>query len=419
MTRSDPVSGSDVLRVMRWSMRVAMLGLLGVGIVRLVLVPDQVSWRFSTGLALSLAFVLIYLSGVRRSEERPESRANRWWLATLTSLWTLLLLLNPEFTWVSFPLFFSHMSLLRIRHALVAIMCMLLVSIAVLGHDRGLSAGVALGPTLGAVVAVLVSWGYRALVDESESRQRALDALRETRDELAASHREAGQLAERSRLAREIHDTLAQGLSSLVLTTRNARACLDRVSPTDDVETACALLLQAEHTASENLAEARRFVRGLTPRALASASLVDALERLIIERRERTPQIHWERRIDGTPRPLPTEVEVTLLRAAQASTENVLQHADASRVVVSVAFSDAEVTLDIADDGVGFDPDDAPGPDSFGIRGITERAEAVGGVCVVESSPGDGTVIGLRCPVPVADVPVADIPIAHVVEETP
>ena len=146
---------------------------------------------------------------------------------------------------------------------------------------------------------------------------------------------------------------------------------------------------------------------------------MDALERLIIERRERTPQIHWELRIDGTPRPLPTEVEVTLLRAAQASTENVLQHADASRVVVSVAFSDAEVTLDIADDGVGFDPDDAPGQDSFGIRGITERAEAVGGVCVVESSPGDGTVIGLRCPVPVADIPVADIPVAHVVEETP
>ena len=409
MTRSDSVSGSDVLIVMRWSMRVATLGLLGVGIVRMVLVPDQESWRLSTGLALSLAFVLIYLSGVRHSEEHPEARANRWWLATLTSLWTLLLLLNPDFTWVSFPLFFSHMSLLRIRHALVSIVCMLLVSIAVLSHDRGLSAGVALGPTLGAVVAVLVSWGHRALVDESESRQRALDALRATRDELAESHREAGQLAERSRLAREIHDTLAQGLSSLVLTTRNARACLDRVSPTDEVEAARELLAQAEHTASENLAEARRFVRGLTPQALASASLVDALERLIAERRERNPQIRWDLRVDGAPRALPTEVEVALLRAAQASTENVVQHANASRVVVSMAFADAEVTLDIADDGVGFDPGDAPGPECFGLRGITERAEAVGGVCVVESTPGDGTVIGLRFPVPVAAVSAAPV----------
>lgn len=386
---APPVAGATVLRVMRWSMRVATLGLLGVGVVRLVTAPQLASWRLSLGLGASVAFVLLYLSGVRPSELDPTRSRNRWWLAALTTIWVALLLLDPDFTWVAFPLFFSHMSLLRIGHALVAIGCMLVVAIATLAHDRGVGGGIILGPTLGAIVAVLVSWGHRALVDESDQHRRALITLRATREELADRNREAGQLTERARLAREIHDTLAQGLSSIVLLSRNATAALDR----GDVNAARAVTGRAEQVASENLAEARRFVRDLAPRALASGSLVDALQRLVDDKQAHSPDVVWELRLDGAPRRLPTAVEVALLRSAQASLDNADQHAAATRVVCSLSFVGDDVTLDVVDDGCGFDVTREPGADRFGLRGVVDRVRAAGGTCAIESEPGAGTAI--------------------------
>lgn len=402
-----PVAGGDVVRMMQWVLRVAILGLLLLGDVRLLLSGGE-SWRLSAGLALSVALAAIYLAGVRASEEHPERRRSRWWLSIVTTLWVGLLVTHSEFAWLAFPLFFMHMSILQVRHALVAITMMLVAVIGGLGHARGLSAGVIMGPALGAVVAVLVSLGYRALHDESARRLAALEELRQTRDELARTNREAGRLAERERLAREIHDTLAQGLSSLVLLSRGIDRQLGQIDrgdqsgatggEPDHLAEARTLAHRAEATASSNLAEARRFVRALTPASLASRSLPEALSRLIAEQQERYPGTVWEFHLDGDPEPLATEVEVTLLRAAQASLANVAQHAGASRSVCSLAFGGGEVTVDVVDDGCGFDPTQPPGPDSFGLSGLRRRVEAAGGSCEVESEPGRGTAVALRFP---------------------
>lgn len=402
---SEPVSGTTVLPVMRWSMRIATLGLLGVGVVRLLIAPGVDSWRVSLGLGASAAFVVIYVTGVRRSERSPDDRRNRWWLASLTVLWVLLLVLNVEYTWLAFPLFFSHMALLRIRHALLAIVLILAVAMVVLVHDRGLSAGVLLGPTLGATIAVLVSWGYRALADESAQRLAAIDALHATRRELAERNREAGQLSERARLAREIHDTLAQGLSSIVLQSRNATAALDRFSDAassdrSELQRARSLMQEAEHTASDNLTEARRFVRDLTPQALTSAGLVEAVQRHITTQQARFPETVWQFHLDGTPQRLNTDVEVVLLRAAQVATANAAQHAAATRVVCSLSFAGDQVMVDIVDDGRGFDVDADPGPESFGLRGLAERVASAGGTLSIESSPGTGTAISVAFGIP-------------------
>src|SRR5439155_18708562 len=128
------------------------------------------------------------------------------------------------------------------------------------------------GPVLGAAVAVATVSGYRALYRESEQRRRLIDELQTTRRDLDAAQREAGVLAERERLAREIHDTLAQGLSSIQLLLRAAEREIS--GP------AAEYVRQARHAAQDNLAEARRFVRDLSPPDLEHGSLPAALRRL-------------------------------------------------------------------------------------------------------------------------------------------
>src|SRR5439155_4680856 len=131
------------------------------------------------------------------------------------------------------------------------------------------------GPVLGAAVAVATVSGYRALYRESEQRRRLIDELQTTRRDLDAAQREAGVLAERERLAREIHDTLAQGLSSIQLLLSAAER---RLSTSDSA--ALDQIRAARTAASDNLAAARRFVRDLTPPELTGASLPAALDRL-------------------------------------------------------------------------------------------------------------------------------------------
>lgn len=165
-----------------------------------------------------------------------------------------------------------------------------------------------------------------------------------------------------------------------------------------------ALLAEAGQTASDNLAEARRFIRDLTPPDLADGSLLSALRRL--GSRAESDAVRGGQslqvviRTDGAPMVLPAPYEVTLLRAAQASVANVLQHAAADTVVVSMGYLSSEVTLDIFDNGVGFDPATLAlaGNHGFGLIGLRERVLAAGGLFDVESSPGEGAVVAIRLP---------------------
>jgi signal transduction histidine kinase len=210
-------------------------------------------------------------------------------------------------------------------------------------------------------------------------------------------------LAERERLAREIHDTLAQGLSSIVLVARAAELWLRDGDPGTGGER----LALVQQTAAENLAEARHFVRGLASPQLQESSLVDALRRLCDETgalaAARGSGLRCRLQVEGGQAELPQPYTVALLRAAQASLANVREHAHAGTAVVTLAFLGNEVTLDIFDDGVGFDPA-GPTPDGrgFGLRSLQERVAMLGGSLDLESAPGEGTVVAVRLPLDAA-----------------
>lgn len=277
-----------------------------------------------------------------------------------------------------------------------------------LAHSTAVTPGAFLGPLLGGAVAVATVLGYQALYRESERRRELIEELITTRAELAAAERGAGILAERERLAREIHDTLAQGLSSIQLLLRAAERALSEAgsagapaSPASS-DAALAHIARAREAAQENLAEARRFVRALTPPDLEHGSLAGALERLCSG--VPGPRVRFS--LSGTPRVLPTPYEVALLRIAQSALANVVRHARAGRAEITLTFMDASVTLDIVDDGHGFDPSSAasaasgPGDGGFGLPAMRSRAETLGGLFTVESAPGQGTAVAVTLPLP-------------------
>ncbi|NEA45992.1 histidine kinase, partial [Streptomyces sp. SID10815] len=158
---------------------------------------------------------------------------------------------SPDGLWAAFPLYFLQLHLLPARWALPSVAATAAAASAgFVGHGGQVTPGAFIGPLLGAAVAVATVLGYEALYRESERRRELIEELVATRAELAAAERTAGTLAERERLAREIHDTLAQGLSSIQLLLRAAQRAVPGGSP------AAAHIEQARATAQDNLAEA-------------------------------------------------------------------------------------------------------------------------------------------------------------------
>jgi signal transduction histidine kinase len=226
-----------------------------------------------------------------------------------------------------------------------------------------------------------------------QSRQRAelIAQLAETRARLAVVSREAGALAERERLAREIHDTLAQGFTSVLLLLEAAQAALASAP-----STAAAYLGRARDTARENLAEARSLVATLTPPDLAGTSLPEALRRLV-ERFDGDTGPRAGLSVTGTPQALPTEHEVALLRSVQESLTNAHRHAGAAQVEVALMYAPDRVSLRVTDNGKGFDP--TVPRRGYGLAGIRARVQAIGGAATIEAAPGVGVVVRIDLPV--------------------
>jgi signal transduction histidine kinase len=199
---------------------------------------------------------------------------------------------------------------------------------------------------------------------QNHERMRLIEELDRTRGELAEVSREAGVLAERERLARDIHDTIAQGFASIAMLLQAAQA---EVGPNPHLELAL-------RSARENMAETRGLVAALAPPALDGSSLVEALRRMARD---------FDLAVEGEPRPLDA-VEVVLLRVTQEALANVRKHAGATRVRVRLEYGDA-VRLTVADDGRGFAPDRVER--GFGLRGMRSRVEQAGGTFTVT---GDG-----------------------------
>jgi signal transduction histidine kinase len=251
------------------------------------------------------------------------------------------------------------------------------------------------GGLISVTFGTLFAFWLTRIIDQSYERRRLIEQLEATRGELAAAEREGGRLAERQRLARDIHDTLAQGFVSIVLQLQAA----ERELPAG-ADAARRHLERARRTARDNLAEARRLVWDLRPEPLRAASLGEALGRLADRLAEETGMAATAT-VTGTPRPLSPDAEITLLRVTQEALANVSKHASAGRVALTLSYMDGEAALDVRDDGVGF----APGAGTvgtnggLGLPGMKERVEALGGRLAVESGPGRGTTIAVTVPV--------------------
>ncbi|MFJ4922336.1 sensor histidine kinase [Streptomyces sp. NPDC088725] len=244
---------------------------------------------------------------------------------------------------------------------------------------------------LGMTLSVLLGLWITRVVGQSKERGALIAELRRSRESVARLSREAGVAAERERLAREIHDTLAQGLTSIISLVQAAEAEVD-----DTPDLARKHLGLAGRVARESLAEARDFVSALTPPGLRGSSLVQAVRRLADGLAEETG-LAVRCSVEGEERPLPVAAGVVLLRSAQEAIANVRKHAAHARAVdVTVAYDDTTVRLVIRDDGEGFVPDGEQ--DGFGLRGMRARAAETGGAAVVSSSPGNGTTVEVSVP---------------------
>jgi signal transduction histidine kinase len=198
-------------------------------------------------------------------------------------------------------------------------------------------------------------------------------------------------LAERGRFAREIHDSLAQGLTSISLQLECVRDDIpaDAAQARGHLETARGLV-------RESLREARRTVWNLRPLALGEADLATALQRFAHEL-TRDGKANCSQEIEGTPRPLPADHESALLRIGQEAMTNAVRHAAPNRIVVRLRFGTDWVTLTVNDDGRGFDVAERAGK-GYGLTGMHERVAALGGSLSIDSMPGHGTEVSATLP---------------------
>ena len=393
MSTAAPVL-TPTIRALAWCLHLLIAGLLVLAAGRAVAVD-----RPHAGLivAAAAAFGLTYAAGPFLPRIRRSRRTAAWWLAAVGAVWLLLLGLSPDAIWVAFPLYFLQLHLLPRRAGLAAVIATAAAAVAgFAAHAGSFTPAVAIGPALGAAVAVGVVWGYQALYRESEQRRQLIEELTATRADLARAEHTAGVLAERERLAREIHDTLAQGLSSIQLLLRAAERALP-----GRPGAASGHVDAARQVAVDNLAEARRFVAALTPPVLEGTTLAGALERLCTTtsaRHRLTARFH----LVGDPVPLSTAQEVALLRVAQSALANTVRHARATTAEVTLSNLGDHVALHVVDDGRGFDPERTPAPDAdsggFGLAAMRARMDALGGTLTVESAPGHGTALTARLP---------------------
>ncbi|QFU89342.1 sensor histidine kinase [Amycolatopsis sp. YIM 10] len=282
------------------------------------------------------------------------------------------------------------------RQAGVAAVSVLAGTAQAYGVDKSTAAGwFVYAAVVAANVVPLCLFAWYAWRDDERSAER-LRMLAENaalHERLVARAKEAGVHEERERMAREIHDTLAQGLTGIVSQLRAAEQAVEQAAEPAVLRRH---LATATGLARESLTEARRSVDALRPAPLQAARLGDALAS-VAEQWSARHGVPVQVTTTGTVRPVSQEAEVALLRAAQEALANVARHARAGRVGVTLSYLDTEVALDVRDDGGGFDP--ARRGSGFGLVAMRQRIEGLSGTLQIESEPGAGAGISARVPV--------------------
>lgn len=315
------------------------------------------------------------------------------WVVVMVVLWGALTAVAPSFAWCAVPVAFAVLRVLPFGWAVGTVVAMTaLLTAAWQRITDGFDPVQVVGPVGVALVTVVA---FRALDLESRARLDLLDRLVDAQDALAEQQHRTGALAERTRLSREIHDSVGQGLSSINLLLQAAEQDWD-IQPARSRD----LVRTAASTARDGLDEVRRVVRDLAPADLATdaRALPAVLERAAAQSGLGVPV---EVRVDGDPVAVPPEVAAAVVRTARGALANVREHAGARRVALTLTYHPDEVVLDVRDDGRGFDPTRArpTGLRGRGLTGIQERAAALGGNAYVESAAAEGTTVSVHLPV--------------------
>jgi signal transduction histidine kinase len=392
--------GDDAWEQAAWIWSALLYGVLGVA-TALALLDGQPRgggrWVM-LGLAALMAAWHLAFERLGIPRESPAPVLVYW--AGLVAIWFFLAGIDPAYFSLLLGLYPQIFRLLHLRPAILGAVALTVVvvwrEVLLSGKPLSENPGAVTGGLLSLLFGILFTIWITRIIEQSAGRRELIEQLEATRGELAAAERESGRLAERQRLARDLHDTLAQGFVSIVL---QLQAAEGELPPGADA--ARRHLELARRTASDNLAEVRRLVWDLRPEQLRAASLGEALGRLA-ERLAEESGVAATTTVTGTPRPLSPDAEVTLLRVTQEALANVSRHAGAGRVALTLSYMDGEAALDVRDDGVGFAPGaDGAGPNGgLGLHGMRERVEALGGRLAVESTPGGGTTVAVTVPAP-------------------
>ncbi len=345
-------------------------------------------------LLLVASFTFVYYYGSDWKDHWTQSMQLTWVMA-LTVLWLAMLPTVPLGVYLVFPLFFLY---LRVIPGWAGMMCVIAATfVAIISQiPVGLTIGGIIGPIISALITLVINYAVIALWKANREHQELIRQLMETQEELAQSQHEAGVAAERQRLAHEIHDTLAQGLSSIQMLLNVAEQEIH--SESGDPLSRIRL---ARDTAADNLSEARAMIASLQPAALSQTSLSDALHR-IAETTTAQSGIDVAVDVDGLATTLPMKKEAMIVRITQGALGNVVKHSRASKARITLTYNPQDVRLDIVDNGQGFDPETVrnkpKGLGHIGLRAMRERAAEVNATFEVESSPGGGTAISVVIP---------------------
>jgi signal transduction histidine kinase len=382
-----------VRSVVGW--HVAFWLLLAIMVLAALTSETMETSRRLAALLLLGVLALAYVATVHRPTLREDSGATAY-LVVAVLVTTALCWVDPRLSLVLY-LMYAHVWLFNesLRRGAAFAVALTLGALGGFTAHEGWTTEALVTNTPAMVVSLLFSlllgfWISR-IIDQSRDRAELIEELEATRSELALADHARGVMAERERVAREIHDTLAQGFTSIVMLAQAATAAGGR-----DPDLATSRLRAIEDVARENLAEARALVAAFTPVGLENTTLLDAVRRLgdRFERETGVAVTVEDDLREGAA--LSRDQEVVVLRAVQEALANVRRHARAGRVTVRLVADGAGSRVEIGDDGVGFVPGAADA--GFGLAGMRSRVAEVGGEVDVASAPGRGTRVTVRLP---------------------
>jgi signal transduction histidine kinase len=378
-----------------WLWETYVVGVCAAGCVGVVMLnhrfPGNVAVAVAALIGMALS-VLVFGRGIIRAGE-PSWRTGMFLVAVI-GLWVVALSASSVAVAaipVIYPLLFATLPLPAALVVTTAVNLTPLTFALLFPDPSWPNLPLAVSVTLiGLIVAPVIGTVIVTSITQRKRLAALVAELAATRAESARLSREAGAAAERERLAREIHDTLAQGFTSIV-------ALAQAVEPELDKDTAAAKrhVELIRSTARENLAEARAMVAELTPAALDEGSLPAVIGRQC-ERLSAETGVAVNMRSDDELPLLGMATDVVLLRVAQEAFANIRRHAQASTVSVELSKADGCVRLSVADNGIGLGDEHT---DGFGLRGMRTRAAQVGGIMSVTPTPGGGTTVTVEVPV--------------------